>query len=366
MIFVAIGLMVLFISIQLLNVIIAVTKGFDKPAHELSDDELPEISVLVAARNEEQNIATCIQHLLTQNYPKHKLHIFIGNDQSDDNTAKIVDEFVAQHHNIKLINISKQLGKARGKANVLAQLAHVAKGNYFLITDADIQVSTNWARTLINFFKPEVGIVSGTTIVKGKGFLANMQHIDWLYFMGLLLSFDRMGIRSTAVGNNMAVTKAAYQSTGGYENMDFSVTEDYKLFQQVRKKGYQTVNMIHPDAINISAAAADVKTLLNQRKRWLTGAMELPFYWWIIFAVYGSFWLAFGVCFFIDMKLAVLFLAAKFLVQSTTIYWQQKQLGIQTKLLHLLWYEVYTLGLTLLTIFYFVIPKKLNWKNRYY
>ncbi len=366
MIFVVVGVMVLFICIQLLNVVIAVVAGFDQPANELSDEELPEISVLVAARNEEQNIATCIQHLLAQNYPKHKLHIFIGNDQSDDNTAKIVDEFVAQHHNIKLIHITKLLGKARGKANVLAQLAHVAKGDYFLITDADIQVSNNWARTLINFFKPEVGIVSGTTVVKGKGFLANMQHIDWLYFMGLLLSFNRMRVRSTAVGNNMAITKVAYQSTGGYENIDFSVTEDYKLFQQVRKKGYQTMNMIHPDAINISAAAADVNTLLNQRKRWLTGAMELPFYWWIIFTVYGSFWLALGLCFFINIKLAAIFLAAKFLIQSTTIYWQQKQLGIQTKLSHLLCYEVYTLGLTLLTIFYFAIPKKLNWKNRYY
>jgi cellulose synthase/poly-beta-1,6-N-acetylglucosamine synthase-like glycosyltransferase len=366
MMFVVVGLMLLFVCIQLLNVIITVVRGFDQPEQKLTDEELPEISVLVAARNEEQNIAACIQHLLAQNYPKHKLHIFIGNDQSDDNTAKIVDEFVAQHHNIKQIHITKQLGKARGKANVLAQLTHVAKGNYFLITDADIQVSANWVRILINFFKPGVGIVSGTTIVKGKGFLANMQHIDWLYFMGLLLSFNRMQIRSTAVGNNMAITKAAYESTGGYENMDFSVTEDYKLFQQVRKKGYQTINMIHPDAINISAAAADVNTLLNQRKRWLTGAMELPFYWWIIFAVYGSFWLALGCCFFIDVKLAGAFLAAKFLIQSLTIYWQQKQLGIQTKLLHLLWYEVYTLGLTLLTIFYFVIPKKLNWKNRYY
>jgi cellulose synthase/poly-beta-1,6-N-acetylglucosamine synthase-like glycosyltransferase len=340
--------------------------GFDVPNQNLSDDELPKISVLVAARNEEKNIAACIQNLVAQNYPKHKFHILIGNDQSEDNTAKIVDELIAKHNNIKQIHITKQLGKARGKANVLAQLAQVAQGDYFLITDADIQVSSNWARTLINFFKPEIGIVSGTTLVKGNGFLANMQHIDWLYFMGLLLSFNRLRIPSTAVGNNMAITKDAYLSTGGYENISFSVTEDYKLFQQVRKMGYQTINMINPDAVNISAAAADFNTLLNQRKRWLKGAMELPFYWWIIFAVYGSFWIASGVCLLVNTTIALVFLVLKFFIQSVTIFWQQKQLGIRPQLLHLLCYEVYTLGLTLLTIFYFIIPKKLNWKNRYY
>jgi len=366
MIFFAAGLMTLFICIQLMNLVVAISAGFDQPSQVIPEDALPEISVLVAARNEEKNIATCIKHLVALNYPKHKLHILIGNDQSDDNTEKIINEFVNKHHNIKQIHITNELGKARGKANVLAQLAHVAKGDYFLITDADIQVSSNWARTLINFFKPNVGIVSGTTLVIGKGFLANMQHLDWLYFMGLLLSFNRLRMPSTAVGNNMAITKDAYLSTGGYENINFSVTEDYKLFEQVRKGGYQTINMINPESINISAPAGDINTLLNQRKRWLSGAKELPYYWWIIFAIYGSFWMALIICLFINTQFAMVFLAIKLLIQIVTIYWQQKQLAIQPNLLNLLCYEVYTLGLTLLTLFYFFIPKKLNWKNRYY
>jgi len=366
MIFFAVGLMTLFVCIQLMNLIVAISAGFDQPSQVKTDDSLPEISVLVAARNEEKNIAACIQHLVALNYPKHKLHILIGNDQSNDNTETIINEFENQYPNVTQIHITDVLGKAKGKANVLAQLAHVAKGDYFLITDADIQVSNNWARTLISFFKPNVGIVSGTTLVSGKGFLANMQHIDWLYFMGLLLSFNRVRIPSTAVGNNMAITKEAYLSTGGYENINFSVTEDYKLFEQVRQKGYQTINMINPESINISAPAIDINTLLNQRKRWLTGAKELPFYWWIIFAIYGSFWMALIVCLFINIKLALVFLAIKLFIQSVTIYWQQKQLSIKSNLVQLLCYEAYTLGLTLLTLFYFIIPKKLNWKNRYY
>lgn len=366
MMVIVLGLMLVFILIQLLNLTISVVAKFDNPILNQTDDELPEITVLVAARNEEQNIANCLQKLVQQNYPTNKFHVLVGNDQSTDNTSKIVDDFVAKFPFVKQIHISNQLGKARGKANVLAQLAHQAKGNYFLITDADIQVEPNWARTLVNFFTPQTGIVSGTTIVSGKGYLSNMQHIDWLYFMGLLLSFSRIKIYSTAVGNNMAISREAYFSTGGYENINFSVTEDYKLFEQVRLKGYKTINMINPNAINTSAPASSLNILLNQRKRWLTGAKELPFYWWIIFAIYGSFWIAFITCLFLNPALALVLLVVKFLLQTITIYWQQKQLKIPTNLFQLFWYEVYTLGLTLLTSFYFIWPTKLNWKNRYY
>ena len=363
---IVLGLMVVFIFIQILNLTISVRAKFDTPLLKKTDDELPEITILVAARNEEQNIAKCLKKLVEQNYPTNKLNILIGNDQSTDDTSNIVEEFAEKYSFIKQIHITEQLGKARGKANVLAQLAHHAKGTYFLITDADIQVGPNWARTLVDFFEPNIGIVSGTTIVKGKGYLSNMQHIDWLYFMGLLLSFSRIKIYSTAVGNNMAISREAYFSTGGYENFKFSVTEDYKLFEQVRLKGYQTINMINPEAINISEPAQSLNILMNQRKRWLTGGKELPFYWWIIFAIYGSFWIAFIACIFLNPTLAFILLAAKFLLQSITIYWLQNLLQIPTELPQLFWYEVYTLGLTLLTSFYFIWPTKLNWKNRYY
>lgn len=360
------ALLSVYLVIALVNLFTAVICGFDKPPRLLSDEELPEVAVLVAARNEERVIETCLESLLAQNYPKEKLHILVGNDQSTDRTAKIVDNLAKQNPSLKQIHITQTLGKAKGKANVLARLAQNTTATYLLITDADIETGPEWARTLVSFFTPETGIVSGTTVVRGAGFMERMQQTDWMYFMGLLLTFDRFRIRSTAVGNNMAVRRQAYLDTGGYEHIDFSVTEDYKLFEQVRRKGWKTVNMINPGAINFSAAASDLKTLLNQRKRWLTGARELPFYWWIIFALFGSFVPAFILLLFISPGLALGLYAAKLLVQSATILVQQRMIGIKRSVFHLLWYEGYTIVLTLCTALFYLLPVKLNWKNRYY
>lgn len=355
-----------FLAIAFLNLLMKVFGGFDNPAKLLTDNDLPDIAVLVAARNEENNIERCLRSLIEQNYPKEKITILVGNDQSADRTAAIVDAFAGKVPNIRQVHIITQLGKAKGKANVLAQLAHQTQAAYFLITDADIEVKPDWARTLVSFFQPGTGIVSGTTVVRGSTFFAGMQKIDWLYFMGLLLSFDKMGMASTAVGNNMAVKREAYFSTGGYENFEFSVTEDYKLFQEVRKKGWKTINMCNRQSVNFSAAAPDFKTLINQRKRWLTGAKELPFYWWLIFAVYGSFIPLLIALAFVNLKLALMLYFFKLIVQSLTIIFQLKALNLKLNLFHLLCYEAYTIVITLCTAFYFILPVKLNWKNRYY
>lgn len=366
MMYLLVALLCIYLIIAAINLVSTVASGFDKPKRMLSDDELPHIAVLVAARNEAHNIATCLQHLAEQDYPKEKISILVGNDQSEDNTGEIVDAFVRRHARITQLHISSRLGKAKGKANVLAQLAHQTDAAYLLITDADITTGKQWARTLVSFFKPGVGIVSGTTVVNGKGFMGSMQQTDWLYFMGLLLSFNRFNIRSTAVGNNMAISREAYFATGGYEHFNFSVTEDYKLFEQVRKKGWDTINMINPAAINFSAAAGDFKTLMNQRKRWLTGARDLPFYWWIIFALFGSYVPALLVLCFLNPALAAAFWIARFTIQSATILVQQNMVGIKRAYANLLWYELYTIAITLSTALFFMVPVKLNWKNRYY
>lgn len=355
-----------FLCIAFLNLLMKAFGGFDQPTKFLRDDELPNIAVFVAARNEEKNIGKCLRSLIAQNYPKEKISIFVGNDQSTDNTGTIVDEFIRREANISQVHIKTLLGKARGKANVLAHLAHQTNAEYFLITDADIETMPAWARNLVSFFQPQIGIVSGTTVVAGSGFSARMQQIDWLYFMGLLLSFDKIGLASTAVGNNMAIKRDAYFSTGGYENFEFSVTEDHKLFQQIRNMGWKTINVLDPGSVNFSAPAPNFRTLLNQRKRWLTGAKELPFYWWLIFGIYGSFVPAIVALFFINPNLALALYFIKLIIQSATVSIQLRSLHLRLNPLHLLYYEAYTIAITLCTVLYFSLPGKLNWKDRYY
>jgi len=353
--------------IQLICLLALLNKKSDTPLFEQSSSELPAISILLAARNEEENIHKCLRAIYNLNYPIEKLQVLIGNDQSEDQTAEIVLQYIVDKPHMQLVNISSSIGKARGKANVLAQLAHIASGDFFLITDADITVNKYWALELIHHFDgPMVGIVSGTTIVHDRGFMGRMQEIDWLYFMGLLKSFANLGLNCTAVGNNMGISKHAYWDVGGYEKLDFSVTEDYKIYKEVRKKGWQTKNILNRKSLNFSTATADFKLLMHQRKRWLTGAKELPFYWWILFTIFGLFTPAVIILCFYNVQIAILIYSLKLLLQTSTIWLLQKKLMLRKKLDYIVGYEYYSNIIAIATQVFYLWPGKMIWKNRKY
>lgn len=365
--YISIIFLCLYVSIQLLNVLALALVKPNTSEKILHEDELPNISILLAARNEEKNILRCLNSLHELNYPKQKIEILIGDDHSEDNTKNLIEQFIANNHQFKLFSITTQLGKARGKANVLAQLAHQANGKYFLITDADIRVQPNWARELVSYFNEKVGIVSAATIVESdKTFMSNMQSIDWTYFMGQLRSFDFYGLKCTSAGNNMAVSAAAYWQTGGYENLDFSVTEDYKLYKEIRARDWDAPYIFNNSIINYSRPVDTFKTLINQRKRWLVGGKELPFYWWIIFSIFGLFFPAIIVLCFFNIKLALLFYALKWSLQSMSIFLTQHKLKLKKDFSCLFSYEFYNIVVSLSTQTNFFLPTKVIWKNREY
>jgi glycosyltransferase involved in cell wall biosynthesis len=143
------------------------------------EEKVP-VSILIAARNEEQNILHCLQAITRLNYPEEKLEVLIGDDHSTDQTYQMVAEFIQDKPNFRLIKIGENLGQAKGKANVLAYLTKEANSNYFFITDADIEVPENWVSAMLARLTPQTGIVTGITTTKGNNFFSRMQGLDWL------------------------------------------------------------------------------------------------------------------------------------------------------------------------------------------
>lgn len=124
------------------------------------------VSILIAARNEEANIISCLQSVSNQNYPAADLEVLIGNDSSEDQTGFLVEAFIKDKSNFHLFHIQDTLGVARGKANVLAHLAQQAQGQYLFVTDADIQVPPTWIRGMLAECEQNTGVVAGMTMVK--------------------------------------------------------------------------------------------------------------------------------------------------------------------------------------------------------
>lgn len=339
----------------------------EKTKKGISTTHFPFVSILIAARNEEENIVYCLKSIEFLDYPIESYEVLIGNDSSTDKTSEIVRKFIDGKPNFKLIEITQTLGKARAKANVLANLVKESKGDILFVTDADIEVKSTWIKALIKHFdNAKIGIVSGSTIVRDKGFFSSMQGLDWLYFSGMLVGLDKFGFKSTAVGNNMAFRKSAYLSTGGYENIDFSVTEDFKLFSEIRKQDWQSVNVIEFDSLNFSKSQKSVLDFLHQRKRWMRGAMDLPFEWKIIFGLYALFYPILFVLFFFNPTNAVFICIAKITLQSLIIFHLNFKLKLKNNCFQICLLELFVIFSTVSTMLFFVLPIKMLWKNRIY
>ncbi len=328
--------------------------------------DYPMVSVLVATRNEEENIMRCLESLNKLSYPKDKIRIIIGNDDSSDRTVPITDQFIKGKAQFAFYDVKIKLGKAKGKANVLAHLAQIAESEFIFVTDADIAVPEHWIQNMLPHFEKNTAIVSGSTYVEGTDLFSRMQSLDWMFFGGILNGFANAGIACTAVGNNMAFRKSAYEEIGGYENIDFSITEDFKLFDTLKKAGFGWKNILNNATLNISKPVNNFTNLMKQRRRWITGAMELPWIWKVIFIIFGFFTPSlFAVLLFAPQIGLILWFCRLFLegIYLATIAARMRH---TENLGSYLWFQLYALALPVLYFYYFLKREPNEWKGRVY
>ena len=117
--------------------------------------DYPRVSLLLAARNEEKLIERSLQSIDQLDYPKDRIQVLIGDDNSTDRTAYLVEKFIQGKPEYKLIEVTTIKGKGRGKANVLAHLAEQANGEFFFITDVDVKLPQGWIKGLRGNLKRE-------------------------------------------------------------------------------------------------------------------------------------------------------------------------------------------------------------------
>jgi len=338
-----------------------------KPVAHFSKAHKPLISILIAARNEEDNILHCLNAISKLNYPGNSIEVFIGDDQSTDNTYALVSTYIQDKPNFTLVTIEESTTKAKGKANVLAQLAAKAKGEFLFITDADIQVPKYWVDGLLGAFEEGTGIVSGSTVVKGKSMFACIQRVDWAYAFGMVHVVSEMNMPVTAVGNNMAIRTSCYKETGGYENLEFSVTEDLELFIAALGKGWAFRNLLDESTTAFSAPLNSLGDVLKQRKRWLSGALRLPFLLLTFLAMQGIYFPTLVLAFvYLPWEWVLIFWLTILNLQNIFIQGVIHKIGISHVRKDIYLFELNRYLFPLLLFTYQLLPLGVQWKGRTY
>ena len=328
------------------------------------------VSILVAARNEEANLPRCLASLRALDYPAELMEILVGDDASTDRTRAVAEAALAGFAGTaRVVAIVENLGRARGKANVLAHLARHATAEYFLITDADIAVPPTWVPAMLRHAAPGVGTVTGLTVAEGPGLLARLQRLDWLLSLALIQVGTEAGQPMTAMGNNMLITRTAYLATGGYEALPFSVTEDFALFEAVNDRGFGFRQLFEPAVRATSRPIASWRGLVTQRLRWLRGVAALPWHVQAGLIFFSGYWLAaLSLGLMGGASWALSALAAKVASHYALALAASRRAGLPRPNAWLLpAFEVYSLALTThLTLARLLGRRGVEWKGRQY
>ena len=266
--------------IQSVLFIIGCSKKFPK----IEGNNLPDVSVIVAARNEEENILRCLKSLDKLEYPEDKLQIILVDDRSTDNTGNIIENFILGKIKFTKIVTKKEIGRLKGKTNALANAIEIATGEIILTTDADCVMVPSWVKTTVSYYQDDVAMVNGFTTQTANSNFTGMQAIDFIYL--LIVAAGTINLRTpiSCIGNNMSYRKKAYFEVGGYENLEFSITEDFNFLKAINKLNkYKIIYPFDKAALVTSAACKDVKSLFHQKKRWSIGGLKAPWQGYVIF-----------------------------------------------------------------------------------
>lgn len=201
-----------------------------------NNKDQPSISVVIAARNEQERIEPCLKSLGSIKYPKDKYDVILVDDYSDDGTVEYMEKYASQNENWKIIKLTSKSENLRGKKNALLRGISEASGEIIFTTDADCLVPPNWLSGMSKMFEPDVSMVLGySPLVENSGVKHQILKFDNLFSAIASAAPAKLGYPFTSVGRNLAYRKEAYQNAGGFLALKkFKSGDDVHLTERFR------------------------------------------------------------------------------------------------------------------------------------
>ena len=228
----------------------------------------PFVSIVVAARDEQEHIAACLQSLLAQDYGAYE--IVVVDDGSRDETANIVRHLCGEHRRLQLV---ERTGEGSKKAALSLAIAR-ARGEILLMTDADCLVGPGWVRGMVSHFSADVGFVIGFSQIgspgENLGWRGSYEAIDFLNLMACIWGSTGRGHAMAASGQNLAYRRCVYDEVGGFSKVIHRASgDDVLLMQMVRNDtNWRIVFAADRPTFSVHPRAVSWRSLLAQRSRW--------------------------------------------------------------------------------------------------
>jgi glycosyltransferase involved in cell wall biosynthesis len=228
----------------------------------------PPVSVIVCARNEEENLARYLPLVLEQDYPDFE--VIAVNDCSYDNTADILKELSEKYKHLKIVTIKETENHEHGKKVAVMMGIKGSNNECLVFTDADCKPnSKDWLRSMAaHFSPPETEIVLGYGgYEKQNGFLNKMIRFDTFMIALQYLSFALAGKTYMGVGRNLAYKKSLFFKMKGFASHYHIPSGDDDLFVNEAATKHNSKIEISIDSHTISKVKTTLKSWIVQKRR---------------------------------------------------------------------------------------------------
>jgi cellulose synthase/poly-beta-1,6-N-acetylglucosamine synthase-like glycosyltransferase len=232
----------------------------------------PRVSIIVPARNEQQDIEQCLRSLLALGYDN--CEIIAVDDRSDDGTGEIIDRVAADpkaHARLKVIHIDNLPSGWMGKVHAMWTATRQATGDWLLFTDADVLFKPESLRRALAYAEAEHAdhlVLLPRFIMKRPGERMMIAFFQMLFVFGHRpwkvadpKSKDHMG-----VGAFNLVRRSVYDAVGGYQALRLEVLDDMKLGKIIKNAGYAQRNVFGGDLISLRWAKGAIGVVKNLTK----------------------------------------------------------------------------------------------------
>jgi cellulose synthase/poly-beta-1,6-N-acetylglucosamine synthase-like glycosyltransferase len=299
-------------------------KGWKKSGMDLKGERNPGVivSVIIAARNEAENIPPLLRSLDLQDYPKELYEVIIVDDHSTDETK---NQILASG-NSNVFYVEQEPG-VLSKKKAIEKGISLSKGELIITTDADCIPPPAWISSLTGIYKENKAafIAAPVKFTHDKGFLQKFQAVDFMMLQGITASGISLNLHYMCNGANLGFSKKAFREADGYRGIDRIATGDDMLLMHKVKKLYprNIFYLKNEDAIVTTAPMQTWKEFFMQRKRWASKTFVYDD--WRIIAILAFVYL-FNIWFFVLLISAItnavdFYLVLGFLFFKATIEW---------------------------------------------
>ncbi len=235
--------------------------------------EQPEVTVIICAKNEEENLKKNLPLIMDQLYPKYD--VVVINDASSDDTDMVLAEMKLQYPNLRTTYVPEKAKFIDSKKFAVSLGIKAAGTDILVFTDADCApASKDWLSNIVRHFNSSTDIVLGYGAYSYNGtFLNRLQVLDTMFIAMQYLNYSLSGNTYMGVGRNMAYRKSMFIRSKGFSSHLNLQSGDDDLFINEVATPTNTQIEVQPESRTISEPKPTFKTWIRQKERHIsTGA----------------------------------------------------------------------------------------------